>query len=866
MIGSGSGCLDEGTVVAFLGGSLPAAGRAAVEEHIAGCATCAELTTWAAVDFASRSQATGREGRAFIGQLAPGARVDRYQVLGAVGRGAMGEVYAAYHPDLDRRIALKVVTAAGPGGGERAVRLLREARAVARLSHPNVVNVHDAGIVDGGLYIAMEFIDGQTIDAWLRSARRDWREVVDVFLAAGRGLAAAHAAGVVHRDFKPQNVMVGRDGGVRVTDFGLARLADEVAGDQAPRDAGWRPAAAAPASVTKTGAVLGTPAYMAPEQFEGAAVDARADQFSFCVALHEALYGARPALAHLQSPAPEAAPNDAVQSSPPGRLRSVIHRGLARDRAQRYPSMNDLLRALDRCRTKLRPRALVVAAGLAGALLLLGGWRLGHHRAVTCDVPTSRLATVWSGQDDTRRQSIRRAFLASGRPSAEASWRAVSAAFDEHVGRWARMYVESCEATNVRGEQSSDILDLRTSCLNESLDELRALTEALATADSVAIANASTAARNLTPMSRCADLDLLRSAVPLPRDPATLREVQRLRAELRMLRAQADLGSRLAGATKAEALRSEVEAVAYKPLLAELLTLIGLGRAYSAPIKAEQALEEALLFAEGSGDRETAARAASLLTYVVGFQLGRSTEGKRWARIGDAILDGQKGNNDRLRGWIANDLGVVLDFEGECDRARVSHERAIALKARALGESHPDVAVSLQNLTNALSCLGRFEDAVEVGNRAVAIIEKTPDLDNFSVGGCYVNRGRALLKLGRYADAHADFTRAKEAFDAEPTIVARFVAEPLHGLGEIRLAQGRVREAIAYLERALRIREAHEPAPTLIAETRFALARALRAGGRDRRRARSLAIAARDAYESKGRPEAREVAAWLAGY
>ena len=155
----------------------------------------------------------------------PGARVGRYQILGALGRGGMGEVYAAYHPDLDRRIALKVVQGLGGNTGERRARLLREARAIARLSHPNVVTVHDAGTFGDRVFIAMELIDGRTIDQWLRAERRTWQEILDVFIAAGRGLAAAHAADVIHRDFKPQNVMIAKDGSVRVMDFGLARLA-----------------------------------------------------------------------------------------------------------------------------------------------------------------------------------------------------------------------------------------------------------------------------------------------------------------------------------------------------------------------------------------------------------------------------------------------------------------------------------------------------------------------------------------------------------------------------------------------------------------------------------------------------------------
>src|SRR6185436_8815586 len=221
-------------------------------------------------------------------------------------------------------------------------------RAIARLSHPNVIAVHDAGTVDDRVYIAMEFVEGETVDAWLRTRPRSWREVVDVFIAAGRGLAAAHAAGIVHRDFKPQNVMIGRDGPVRVMDFGLARVAEEPP-DASPsmRDANALPL---PATVTKTGAVIGTLAYMSPEQFRGEPLDARADQFSFCVALHEALYGRRPALAHLDiAPSPHVAEPDAPKprQGAPTWLRAVIARGLSRDRDGRFPSMDALLDAID---------------------------------------------------------------------------------------------------------------------------------------------------------------------------------------------------------------------------------------------------------------------------------------------------------------------------------------------------------------------------------------------------------------------------------------------------------------------------------------------------------------------------------------
>ena len=295
-------CLDEDTVLAFVDGALEPNARADAERHLARCASCADLVaTTAGADPARLSFDRSAGGHAAAdGGLTRGATVGRYVILKLVGRGGMGEVYAAYDPQLDRRVALKLLHhQAGGDGSSRTARerLLREAKTIARLSHPNVVVVHDAGEIEGRVFIAMEFIEGHTLGAWLAAAPRGWREVRDVFLAAGEGLAAAHEAGFVHRDFKPQNVMVGRDGAVRVMDFGLASGAAALTedGDAAVhREAAGVDVRGAPVALTRTGMLLGTPLYMAPEQFKAHPAYARSDQFSFCVALHESLYGEHP--------------------------------------------------------------------------------------------------------------------------------------------------------------------------------------------------------------------------------------------------------------------------------------------------------------------------------------------------------------------------------------------------------------------------------------------------------------------------------------------------------------------------------------------------------------------------------------------
>src|SRR5262245_38853464 len=225
--------------------------------------------------------------------LSVGDRVGRYLVLSSLGAGGMGVVFAAYDPQLDRKIALKLLRSGLAGSSKDArTRLQREAQAIAQLSHPNVVSVYDVGTTtDGDLYIAMEFVEGDTLTTWLKKYPRTWREIIDVFLQAARGLFAAHSVGLLHRDFKPDNVLVGGDGRVRVTDFGLARSV--ITPEEAVRPGSSGPSALN-AELTATGTVLGTPRYMAPEQLTGPDIDARADQFSFCVALYEALWGVHP--------------------------------------------------------------------------------------------------------------------------------------------------------------------------------------------------------------------------------------------------------------------------------------------------------------------------------------------------------------------------------------------------------------------------------------------------------------------------------------------------------------------------------------------------------------------------------------------
>jgi predicted Ser/Thr protein kinase len=301
-------CPTENELQDFIDGTVSGAALDALHDHVDRCSMC------------RRTLAATASARSTIG---------RYQIVDVLGSGGMGVVYDAYDPELDRKIAVKLVRAAGRQTADHQSRLTREAQTMAQLSHPNVVAVYDVGAVGDQVFIAMERVEGRTLASWLVARARSTDEVVTAFVAAGHGVAAAHGVGIAHGDFKPGNVLVGIDGRVRVTDFGLARPLSRT---------------------TIASGIDGTPAFMAPEQRAGAPPSAAADQFSFCVALDSAL-----GTDHSRSRA----------------LRRVIARGRSAEPADRYPSMTELLDALDRShRHRMRWLALAVPVAAIVAIAL----------------------------------------------------------------------------------------------------------------------------------------------------------------------------------------------------------------------------------------------------------------------------------------------------------------------------------------------------------------------------------------------------------------------------------------------------------------------------------------------------------------
>ena len=781
--------------------------------------------------------------------LVPATRVDRFLILEKLGEGGMGTVYAAYDTLLDRKVAMKVVRPdrrTAVAGVMPRDRLLREAQAMARLRHPNVVAVLEVGELGEDVYLTLELVEGQTLKAWLRAARRPWREVVAAFVAAGRGLAAAHAAGLVHRDFKPDNVLIGGDGRIQVADFGVASMSH---GPRDPTPADSLDADGAD-GFTLSGLRVGTPAYMAPEQHAGATVDARADQFSFCVALWEGVMGERPFAGGV-------APSERVLRSPPstadapGWLVALLKRGLAATPDERWPSMDALLAELGRDRGLARQRiALGLGLGVAlagvGALAVIG-WTRGHAAPPRpCQDEARLLAGVW---DDARAAALTEALVATGAPGAAAAATRVRGFVDRWSADWVVQRTEACAATRVHGDQSEAMLDARMRCLDRRLERVRQLLGELATLPPDQVSRAVEIASDLPGLTACADGEQLTAAAPLPDDPAVRAGIERVDDGLAHVLAVEQTGHYPAALALAKPLVGRAQALAYPPLYAEALVVLGrLHAQVGEHAAAVAALEAASALAAGAHADDVAADALVELLWAT-TEAGQGSRALAMApgataavaRTHDprleATLVSQLGTAELAAGdaaaaialleralalteraWeprhvrvaqVLNRLGNAEDGRGRHAEARAYYARALAIAEAQLGPEHPSVAVTRANLCYLDSLAGKLDDAAACQVQVIATLEAALGPDHAQVAWARNDAGLIAIARGRPGEARQLYEQALAIWRARSGPQHPDVAWPLVNLGELALldddapgAAARCREALAIVDAA----------------------------------------------------------------
>ena len=781
-----------------------------------------------------------------------GSTVGRYMILNRVGEGGMGVVYAAQDPELQRTVAIKLLR---PGGDtrfgtaeEQQARLLREAQAMAKISHPNVISVYDVGPYGDGVFVALEFIDGLTLREWIRAKPRPWREILDVFMKAGRGLAAAHAAGLVHRDFKPENVLVGKDGRVRVTDFGLARQVTE-GGALEDAPLGVVPPPPAPealsaskssdklevAHLTHAGVVMGTPKYMAPEQHAGGLADARSDQFAFCAALYWGLYRKRPfdhralsaatsqqrklamkapgptrvmiAPGKAEGPVLSGAALQALLKEPPRvpRLpkgtRRALMRGLNMVPEERFPGMDPLLDALDAGAVGQRRRRYGLAAAAAIPLLLVAGfayrqWLHIHY----CSGGAEKLASVWN---PTVQAEMERGLKASGAPDAAMAATKVRDAIDKYGQDWVAMHGEACRATRVRGEQTEHVLSLRMVCLDRRLKDLQAVVGVLSAADEKMVEKATDTARGLASVKGCADLEALTTQVTMPEDPAARATIEKVGTMLAEVKALHDAGKyKQASTISREALRL-AQTVTFRPMEAEALTWYGWLQALSLgdAKEGERSLVRAIYAARAGRDDLTAIKAAIRLIWVLGGMASRYDDAHFWEGMIRADLE-RVGGNEELECQMLSNVGSVLIFESRPDDAQKALQRALQLAEK----DGPQRAKILSNLSIVSLMLKRYDEVIAMARESLDLISRTRGPDHVSAAYAHEALGRAYWGKKDFKNAHAEIERALEMYKRSLGPTHRQVSDGMDALAELLRNEGRYAEAVEVSRKALELK------------------------------------------------------------
>jgi len=787
----------------------------------------------------------------------PGERIGRFLVVDVLGQGAMGVVVRAFDPRLERTLAIKVVSPKRGGDkAERArARLVAEARALARISHPNVVAVYEVDVHDGLDYVAMELVDGIDLQRWLRLEARGWREIVAAFAAAADGLHAVHLAGLVHRDVKPANILMGHDGRVRVGDFGIATRRTAEAPTPTPHHGEWadvsvdgvdpdaRYGSERPpdiTSLTEEGQVVGTPAYMAPEQHFGATLTPAADQYALCVSLYEALWRTRPFVVPLLQLA--AAKRTPPRQMPPGHhvprwLFRIVARGLAVDPKQRFASMGELAAALrhdvGRRRRRLAFAATTLAGITAGALLATG--------APPCAGAADKLAGVW---DAETRAAVEQAFAGSDRPWAASSWAQVRTQLDAYAARWIAMHTDACEATQVRGEQSEALLDRRMVCLDVRRDALLAAVELLRTGADDTVDAAFTMVGRLRSVAPCGDIESVAAQVAPPDDPEVRVHVEQLRADVARARASYDAGRYDEALALADATSETARSVGYEPLIAEAEVVRGdLLQTRHRHDESRAALQQAVWIAIGVGHDAVAVEGAASMVWLQSEYLRDFAGAAQWVEITRATLR-RSGGAPSVAARVGNVIGASLANVGRYDDALAEYEHAASLivddpaevytlhslrtnignvymtrgdGARArevyatelaafealLGADHPKVNLLRRLLADALGEAGDRTRAIELLEVATASTERAFGAGSSELGNAHVSLANAYSRVGRHAEALALYERGRDDFVQAGDQSGLAIA--LGNIGGIEATLGHFDAANAAIDRALSI-------------------------------------------------------------
>ncbi|MGE0548461.1 MAG: protein kinase [Kofleriaceae bacterium] len=798
-------CPSAEQLASLVEGRSDAAGMA----HVEACATCRDVVRMLA-DAGVHTWSLAEGTRQAVSP-APGEQIGRYVVLRAVAQGGMGEVFLGYDPLLDRNLALKLVRGDRGGSASFAARLEREAQVLAKLAHPNVVRVFDAGTWRGAGYVAMEYLHGESARSWCRATPRSPQQIVRVFAGAARGIGAAHALGVVHRDVKPDNILVGEDGVGRIADFGL------VAGDVPAISTSGR---------SQVSTAAGTLGYRAPEVVAGGAADARSDQWSLCAALREMLLGGLPSSAGV--------PSSGARTRVPAATLRALRRGLAADPAKRFASIDELAAALEH-----RNHRGFVIAGLALAAATVGGFLAvsadSHDPLAHCDAVGQ--ASV-SAVEPLRSESFIRRFDMFGAASGQRRG-SLDHAVTSYTARLSASAVAACRAQ--RSTPSAAVV--QHECIANRKRELTALVTALQATDRAGLEEAPLAITKLTDPALCDDP--ARLATILPIDPAKRGEANRIADDVAAGRSRLLLGDRaelvpLARdlVDRADRLGVATITLSATSLLADLLGNAGqLTAAIDANLTAARhaatahddralaqrfvrAADIAALDSDTARARALISAAEVIVNRVDDRALRDDLDGARSElaiQRGDAsdVIATVRQNVDRARARYGPasaeyhrrmyQLARALRSAGKLDEARDVARAGIADVASNLGADHPAMQVYVSQLGRIASETGDLVGARHELERALALTRATYGEDSLMFAEGLGNLAAVLTLQGDARRAVELGERAVALYDRHGG--TKNLAGHLGNLGTAYLEVGRTREGLATLERVLAMRE-----------------------------------------------------------
>ncbi len=684
-------CLDPDTAASYAANALDPNERERVEQHIDGCASCRELVSLVAKAAWSTQGTTDSQKAPTVTQvggppvprrkaadtLPRGTRIGPFDIVHPLSAGGMGMVYVGYDARLDRQVALKCVR---DHSGDNA-QLLTEAKLMAQLAHPNVVPVYDVIDAHGQVFIAMELVVGRTLRQWIQAAPRTWRALVDVFIEAGIGLAAAHAIGMVHGDVKPGNVLVGDDGRVRVTDFGLAGFASD--GEE------------------ETTGVRGTPAYFAPEQLRGQTSDTFSDQYAFAVSLHEALYGALPGTPPTR------------KASVPAAVRRALTRALSTARKDRFPSMAAFNAALRSARLQ-RGRWVLAGATFVSALTVLS-FTVGGRRvqAEQCNAAAQELASGWTAD---ARERTRQAFARTGLSYAADTLNHVETNLDAWQLAFDRARTSACD----RGVFSRDVplqrFTRQLTCLKAATRESRALVTQLLDADQAVVLHAVAASQQLPSTEVCGD------AAPQVAVAASTPQLSALQETLAHARALVAAGRYKEGLKLGREATAAAAAAKDASLLAAAKATVGEAQSLLSDYdEAAKTLSAAIELAEVA--QEDRARALAW-NYLLGveYSLGHQDT---VAFLGPQAMGAAERHRRyvRLETEVMITRGSSLSEQGKVAEAKAMLEEAVRRRAAAYGEQDRRTSMALSTLANAYAMNGELSPAIAAHQRALVAAE-----------------------------------------------------------------------------------------------------------------------------------------------